>query len=127
MSGHHYFRDFCWCDSGMLAWLTLWRLLGRSGKPLGALLAERIRRYPVSGEINRSVADVAAVLEKVERLHAPGALSVTRTDGLSMDLGDWRFNLRASNTEPLLRLNVESRGDPDLMAAKRDELLALMV
>lgn len=127
MSGHHYFRDFCWCDSGMLAWLTLWRLLGRSGKSLGALLAGRIRRYPISGEINRSVSDVAAVLQKVERLHASRALSVSYIDGLSMDLGDWRFNLRASNTEPLLRLNVESRGDPELMAAKRDELLALMV
>ncbi|MDR1490314.1 MAG: phosphomannomutase [Desulfovibrio sp.] len=127
MSGHHYFRDFCWCDSGMLAWLTLWRLLGRNAKSLGVLLAERIRRYPVSGEINRSVADVAAVLERVEKRHASGALSATYIDGLSMDMGDWRFNLRASNTEPLLRLNVESRGDPELMAAKRDELLAIMV
>ncbi|MDR0827533.1 MAG: phosphomannomutase [Desulfovibrio sp.] len=127
MSGHHYFRDFSWCDSGMLVWLLLWRLMSRADTTLSELVAARMRRYPVSGEINRSVADAQAVLDRVEARYGPKALSVGHIDGLSVDMGDWRFNMRASNTEPLLRLNVESRGDTALMAAKRDELLGWMV
>ncbi len=126
MSAHHYFRDFAYCDSGMIVWLLVCLAMGRAGKPLSALVGERMQRYPVSGEINRSVADAAAVLRRVEERYAPSARAVTRIDGLSMDMGEWRFNLRSSNTEPLLRLNVESRGDSPLMEAKRDELLALI-
>jgi phosphomannomutase len=126
MSAHHYFQAFSCCDSGMLTWLMLWRIMSVSGEPLSALVGERIRRYPVSGEINRSVADARIALDRVRRRFARDALAVTHVDGLSMDMGAWRFNLRASNTEPLLRLNVESRGDRALMERKRDEVSALM-
>jgi phosphomannomutase len=126
MSAHHYFRDFAHCDSGMLAWLLLYSLISDSGKPLSALVKERMRRYPVSGEINRSVRNAERILERIRSRYEKTARSVTFVDGLSMDMGDWRFNLRLSNTEPLLRLNVESREDPSLMEARRDELLTLM-
>ncbi|MFW6342794.1 MAG: phosphomannomutase [Halothiobacillaceae bacterium] len=111
MSAHHYFRDFGYCDSGMIPWLLVAELVSRLGKPLSALVAERMAAYPCSGEINYRVADVAAVLERIHDRHAADALAVDRTDGLGMEFADWRFNLRASNTEPLLRLNVETRGD----------------
>ena len=127
MSAHHYFRDFGYCDTGMLVWLLVWQIMSRTGKPLSALVDERMKRFPVSGEINRSVGDAKAVMALAESRYAKDALAVNHTDGLSMDLGDWRFNLRSSNTEPLLRLNVESRGDKALMEQKRDEILALMV
>ena len=127
MSAHHYFRDFAFCDTGMLVWLFVWRIMSESGKPLSELVAERVRRFPASGEINRSVRDAGAVLQAARKRYEKDALSVTYIDGLSMDMGAWRFNLRSSNTEPLLRLNVESRGNAALMQAKRDELLALMV
>lgn len=126
MSAHHYFRQFSHCDSGMLAWLLLYKLLSESGRPLSELVAERMRLFPVSGEINRSVRDAGAVLERVRAHYEKSALTVTFVDGLSMDMGDWRFNMRRSNTEPLLRLNVESRADKALMEARRDELLRFM-
>jgi phosphomannomutase len=126
MSAHHYFRDFAYCDSGMIPWLLVAALLSRSGQPLSALVAERIRRFPVSGEINRRVADPAAVLAAVRARYAAGALASDETDGVSLEFADWRFNLRLSNTEPLIRLNVEARDDADLMAARTAELLALV-
>jgi phosphomannomutase len=126
MSAHHYFRDFAYCDSGMIPWLLVAALLSRSGQPLSALVAERIRRFPVSGEINRRVADPGAVLAAVRARYAPGALAVDETDGISIEFADWRFNLRLSNTEPLIRLNVEARDDADLMAGRTAELLALV-
>jgi phosphomannomutase len=126
MSGHHYFRDFGFCDSGMLVWLLVYKLMSKEGRPLAALVDEAMRRYPVSGEINRSVSDAAAVIKAVQRRFEAEAKAVTFQDGLSMDLGDWRFNLRSSNTEPLLRLNVESRGDPAPMRRGRDEILQFM-
>jgi len=131
MSAHHYFRDFGYCDTGMLVWLLVWQIMSQTGKPLSALVGERMRRFPVSGEINRSVGDAGRVMALAEARYAKDAVlhtgGVNHIDGLSMDLGDWRFNLRSSNTEPLLRLNVESRGDTALMEEKRDELLELMV
>ena len=127
MSGHHYFREFGYCDSGMLSWLLIYRLLSTTGLPLSALVDEVMRRYPVSGEINRKVADAGAVMDKVKARFAGKAVATSHTDGLSMDMGDWRFSLRSSNTEPLLRLNVESRGDVDLMQNMRDEILSMMV
>ena len=127
MSAHHYFREFSYCDSGMIAWLLLYKLLSHSGKPLSELVKERMRLFPVSGEINRKVGDPKAVLERARARYEHSAVAVTFVDGLSMDMGDWRFNLRMSNTEPLLRLNVESRADQALMEARRDELLAIMV
>lgn len=127
MSAHHYFRDFFYCDSGMVPWLLVLELIVQSGKPLSQLVEECIARFPASGEINRTVSDASAVIEKVLAHYKPSALSIDYTDGVSISFADWRFNLRMSNTEPVIRLNVESRGDIALMQAKTDEVLALMV
>ncbi len=124
MSAHHYFRGFAYCDNGMLPWLLVAALISRTGKPLSELVRERVALYPVSGEINRGVTSVAATLERIQSRYAGKALNRDDTDGLSLDFGEWRFNLRGSNTEPLLRLNVEARGDHRLMNLKTAELLA---
>jgi phosphomannomutase len=126
MSAHHYFRDFSYCDSGMIPWLLVTQLMSESGRPLSELVDERIRRFPASGEINRRVADGAATLERALARYRPTARSEDLTDGVSLEFDAWRFNLRTSNTEPLIRLNVESRGDADLMRAKTAELLELV-
>ncbi|ORJ63117.1 phosphomannomutase [Geothermobacter hydrogeniphilus] len=126
MSAHHYFRDFAYCDSGMIPWLLVAGLVCRSGKPLSALVDERIAAYPSSGEINRQVADPVVAIRRVEDHYAGRGGTVDRTDGLSIDFADWRFNLRPSNTEPVLRLNVEARGDRALMENRTAEILALL-
>ena len=126
MSAHHYFRDFAYCDSGMIPWLLVTQILSDSGQPLSALLAERLRLFPASGEINRRVPDGRAAISMVQARYAAGARSIDYTDGLSMEFEQWRFNLRSSNTEPLIRLNVESRGDRPLMEEKTAEILALL-
>jgi len=123
MSAHHYFRDFAYCDSGMIPWLLVAGILSATGQPLSSLVAERIAAFPCSGEINRQVADPRAVLRRVRDVYASQALSLDETDGLSFEFADWRFNLRLSNTEPLIRLNVETRGDPALLEAHTRELL----
>jgi phosphomannomutase len=126
MSAHHYFRDFAYCDSGMIPWLLVAEMISKTGKSLSQLVKERMAAFPASGEINRTIADPAALLKKVQARYAATASAVDFTDGLSMSFSDWRFNLRMSNTEPVVRLNVESRGDKVLMEAKTAELLALM-
>ncbi len=126
MSAHHYFRDFAYCDSGMIPWLLVVELLSISGKPLSELVAERQAAYPVSGEINRSVADADQVLKNIEARFVADALLIDKTDGVSMKFAQWRFNVRMSNTEPLVRLNVESRGDQTLMEAKTAEILTMI-
>jgi phosphomannomutase len=126
MSAHHYFRDFAYCDSGMIPWLLVAELVSRAGRPLSALVEERMAAFPVSGEINRTLDDPPAVLAAIELRYRGAADSIDHTDGLSMEFTDWRFNLRASNTEPLVRLNVESRGDRALMQARTEELLELL-
>ena len=126
MSAHHYFRDFAYCDSGMIPWLLVVELLSVSGKSLSQLVDDRMAAFPCSGEINSTVADPKALLASMESHYQSAAEAVDHTDGLSMSFGDWRFNVRMSNTEPVVRLNVETRGDVDLMATKRDELLALI-
>ncbi len=126
MSAHHYFRDFAYCDSGMIPWLLVAAMISATGKPLKTLVTERQARYPASGEINRRIADPAAMLATVKARFADKATHVDHIDGLSMEFADWRFNLRSSNTEPLVRLNVESRGDAALMQARTAELLALL-
>lgn len=123
MSAHHYFRDFAYCDSGMIPWLLVAELLCRKGKPMSELVGERIAAYPSSGEINLTVSDAPAVILAIERQYGPDALDVDYTDGLSVSFAEWRFNLRASNTEPVIRLNVESRGDSALMQRETDRLL----
>ena len=126
MSAHHYFRDFFYCDSGMVPWLLVLEQMSATGKPLSQLVDERMEAFPASGEINSTVEDAEALLEQIEALYAPGAVAVDHTDGLSIEFADWRFNIRMSNTEPLVRLNVESRGDKALMQLKTDKLLALI-
>ncbi|MBA3908956.1 MAG: phosphomannomutase [Rhodobacter sp.] len=116
MSAHHYFRDFMACDSGMIPWLMVAGLLGRTGRSLADLVGGMRRDFPSSGEINFAVADPLAMVARVRDELAPVAKAEDRTDGLSLSFGDWRLNLRASNTEPLLRLNVEARGDAGLVA-----------
>ena len=126
MSAHHYFRDFSYCDSGMIPWLLVVALMSQSGKSLSQLVDERMAAFPASGEINRTISDPPALLRKVEQHYAGEALAVDHTDGLSMTFDTWRFNLRASNTEPVVRLNVESRADMPLLQLKTRELLDMM-
>ncbi|MFT7289503.1 MAG: phosphomannomutase [Halieaceae bacterium] len=126
MSAHHYFRDFAYCDSGMIPWLLVAGLISDRGQSLAELVEERMAAYPCSGEINRSIADPAATMALVEERYTPGAERVEHVDGLSVSFADWRFNLRCSNTEPVVRLNVESRADTALMEARTSELLALI-
>ena len=126
MSAHHYFRDFSYCDSGMIPWLLVTQIMSDTGKTLSELVGERMRLYPASGEINRRVPDAQATLAAVSARYVPGAVSVDHMDGLSVEFADWRFNLRVSNTEPLIRLNVESRGNEVLMRGKTRELLSLI-
>jgi phosphomannomutase len=124
MSAHHYFRDFGCCDSGMIPWLLICSLMSRTSQTLSSLVDRRMEAYPISGEINSEVDDPDAVIAAVEQAFSGG--DVDRMDGLSVAFDDFRFNIRKSNTEPLLRLNVETRGNPGLLKEKTDELLALI-
>jgi phosphomannomutase len=124
MSAHHYFRDFGYCDSGMIPWLLVCSLLSRGEKKLSELVEERVAAYPVSGEINSTVEDPDFVINLIEARYADGVKSYV--DGLSVSYPDFRFNIRKSNTEPLLRLNVEARGDIGLLKEKTKELLQLI-
>ncbi|NKX43793.1 phosphomannomutase [Roseicyclus persicicus] len=126
MSAHHYFRDFMACDSGMIPMLLMIELVCRRGESLKDILSGIRAAYPSSGEVNFRVADQAAVIARIEAQYGPRAEARDETDGLSLSFGDWRFNLRASNTEPLLRLNIEARGKPELVAAKLAEMRALI-
>jgi phosphomannomutase len=126
MSAHHYFRRFAYCDSGMIPWLIVAQILSESGVALSQLVDERIGLFPVSGELNYRVPDAKATIAAFEAHYAPQAIVVDRTDGVSFEFKDWRFNLRSSNTEPLIRLNVEARGSVDLMRAKTQELLSAL-
>lgn len=126
MSAHHYFRDFAYCDSGMIPWLLVVELLSKSGKTLSQLVDDRMKSFPCSGEINSKVADPKALLKDIEARYQSTAVDIDHTDGLSMSFYQWRFNIRMSNTEPVVRLNVETRGDQKLMEEKRDELLGMI-
>lgn len=126
MSAHHYFRDFAYCDSGMIPWLLVAERLCQSGQTLSSLIDARIEAFPASGEINRTIEQPARVIQAIEKNYGPSALSVSHVDGLSVEYAEWRFNLRMSNTEPVVRLNVESRADRPLMEAKTAELLSAM-
>lgn len=126
VSGRHYFRDFFYCDSGMIPWLVLAELLSRSGKPLSWLVDGRMRQFPASGEISRRIGDTRGAIEAVRQRYMPGSVKVESIDGLSVEHPRWRFNLRSSNTEPLMRLNVESRGDVALMRERTAGILELL-
>jgi phosphomannomutase len=122
MSAHHYFRDFAYCDSGMIPWLLVAELISDSNKPLSSMVAERMADYPCSGEINYKVSDVEQSIEQVLNHYKPHNSLIDLTDGASIEFGNWRFNIRGSNTEPLLRLNVESRGDAALVAKSVNDI-----
>ena len=122
MSAHHYFREFSYCDSGMIPWLLISALMSSTGKTLAKMVDERIETYPCSGEINFRVENVSAVLDKVLDKYLPLNPHFDQTDGISISFEDWRFNLRSSNTEPLLRLNVEAKGDRKLMERRLGEI-----
>ena len=126
MSAHHYFRDFAYCDSGMIPWLLVAELLCLKGQTLGELVRDRMAAFPASGEINSKLAQPAEAIARVEQHFAIHALEIDRTDGISMAFPQWRFNLRSSNTEPVVRLNVESRADTALMEARTKDILALL-
>ena len=126
MSAHHYFRNFMYCDSGMIPWLLVAELVARSKVPLSAMVAQMQADYPSSGEINFRVGDKPAAIAAFEAAYGAQAQAVDRLDGVSLDMGDWRVNVRASNTEPVLRLNVETRGDRGLLDTKVAEISALL-
>lgn len=124
MSAHHYFRDFFYCDSGMIPWLLTLELLCTTGKPLSELVGARLDKFPSPGEINSKLTDAKSAIMRVTQAYQDG--KVTTLDGLSVEYDNWRFNLRSSNTEPVVRLNLETRGDKQLMQEKTDEILALL-
>lgn len=126
MSAHHYFRDFAHCDSGMIPWLMIAELVSRRGRSLRELVADAMRAHPCSGEINYKVADAKTVVARVVERFEAEAIRRDDIDGVGLEFADWRFNLRSSNTEPLLRLNVESRGDADLVARRVAEIEAII-
>ena len=126
MSAHHYFRDFAYADSGMIPWLLIAALVSQTGTSLADLVEDRIAAFPCSGEINFRVADAKAAVARVMAHFSDLSPALDHTDGISADFGNWRFNLRSSNTEPLLRLNVETRGDAALLQARTSEISALL-
>ena len=126
MSAHHYFRNFFYCDSGMIPWLLVAQLVSTSGKTLSELVHDRMDLFPASGEINRKVADAPGAIQKLNDLYGKDAKSIDKTDGVSIEFEDWRFNLRASNTEPVIRLNVESRANEPLMKEKVNDILNVL-
>jgi phosphomannomutase len=123
MSAHHYFKDFAYCDSGMIPWLLVTELISTTGKPLSMLVKERMAEFPCSGEINSRLSNPKVVIEGITSLYSEDAVSIDHTDGVSINFDQWRFNLRSSNTEPVVRLNVESKGEQALMELKTKELL----
>jgi phosphomannomutase len=123
MSAHHYFKDFAYCDSGMIPWLLVSELVSQTGKPLSQLVKERMEAFPCSGEINSRLENPKQVIDGITQLYTEGASDIDTTDGISISYENWRFNLRSSNTEPVVRLNVEAKGDQILMEEKTKELL----
>jgi phosphomannomutase len=126
MSAHHYFRDFAYCDSGMIPWLLIAELVYRSGHSLGDCVKDRFAAFPSSGEINFKVADGGKAIGNVLSAYRADALSIDETDGVSVAFEDWRFNLRQSNTEPLVRLNVEGTGNVDALASHVSAIAKLL-
>lgn len=127
MSAHHYFKDFFYCDSGMIPWLLIAELVCLRKQPLSQLVAQRIAAYPSSGEINNNIADPKKAIQKVFDFYEQEAQVIDKTDGISMEFATWRFNLRSSNTEPVVRLNVESKANTNLMKEKTQQVLSLLL
>ncbi|VEI67516.1 Phosphomannomutase/phosphoglucomutase [Serratia fonticola] len=127
MSAHHYFRDFAYCDSGMIPWLLVAELVCVKGQTIGQLVKDRIAAHPSSGEINVKLTEPAISIDKVKHHYIGLGGEIDYTDGISIEFPEWRFNLRSSNTEPVVRLNVESRADIVLMQEKTKEVLAMLL
>jgi len=123
MSAHHYFRDFYYCDSGMIPWLLILEMISEEKMPLSQMIQKYREKYPVSGEINLKVSNTKTIIDSIKEYYLDDALGVDETDGVGMEFEKWRFNLRASNTEPLIRLNVESNSNESLMNEKTRELV----
>ncbi len=126
MSAHHYFRDFAYCDSGMIPWLLVAEMLCVKNQSLGELVGQRMQAFPASGEINRKLGNAQVVIQRIRDIYEPDAVSIDGTDGVSIEYSDWRLNLRTSNTEPVVRLNVESKADTNLMQIKTEDILNLL-
>jgi len=126
MSAHHYFRDFAYCDSGMIPWLLMAELVSHSRRSLGDWVKDRFAAFPSSGEMNFKVEDAGRAIENVLSAYRADALSIDETDGVSLAFEDWRFNLRRSNTEPLVRLNVEGKGNADVLSAHVRNIVDLL-
>lgn len=126
MSAHHYFRDFTCCDSGMIPWLVVTEHMSKTGASLSSLVQARIDKFPCSGEINRKVDDSKVVIEKLKEIYTAKSGKIDFLDGISVEFAQWRFNVRSSNTEPVIRLNIETRGDKALLAEKTEELLMII-
>ncbi|MGX7353486.1 phosphomannomutase CpsG [Citrobacter sp. ESY80] len=126
MSAHHYFRDFAYCDSGMIPWLLVSEMLCVKNLSLTDLVKQRMQAFPASGEINSKLENANTIIQRICDIYKPEARNIDNTDGISIEYDDWRFNLRSSNTEPVVRLNVESKDNVALMQMKTDEILALM-
>ena len=126
MSAHHYFKDFSYCDSGMIPWLLICELMCRTDQSMKDLVDEPMQAFPCSGEINFRVEEAQPLLEKIYSKFESSAEEIDKTDGISMSFDHWRFNLRASNTEPLLRLNLEARNDESLMKKRLEEIVGLI-
>jgi phosphomannomutase len=126
MSAHHYFRDFAYCDSGMIPWLLIAELLCLRRTSLGQMVGARKHAYPSPGEINSRLDDPDAAIERVLARYKDRAIAIDYMDGIGVEFANWRFNLRKSNTEPVVRLNVESRGNAKLMQEKTDEILEVL-
>ncbi len=125
MSAHHYFRDFVHCDSGMIPWVLVAELVSKAG-PLASLVGARRAAFPSSGEINFVLDDPPAAIARVRAAFGPQAVEIDEMDGLGFDMGDWRFNLRSSNTEPVVRLNVEARGSAARVAQGVEAVKAVL-
>lgn len=126
MSAHHYFKDFAYCDSGMIPWLLISELLCVKGKTLSSMVAAGIEAYPSSGEINTVLKEPQLAINRVTKAFESDAKSIDHTDGISMEFDKWRFNLRSSNTEPVVRLNVESDADVTLMQKQTEKIISLL-
>ena len=126
LSAHHYFKDFSYCDSGMIPWLLVLEMMSRTNKSLSELITDQKLEFPSSGEVNFTIKDVDEALFKVIDFYKQDYTSRDDFDGISLTFESWRFNLRRSNTEPVIRLNVESRGDPDLVSRKVEEIKTIL-
>ena len=122
MSAHHYFRDFAYCDSGMIPWVLIAELVSKTGCSLGELVKDRFDKFPSSGELNYKVENADSSIANVLTAYKEKALSLDEIDGISLSFRDWRFNLRKSNTESLVRLNLESHGHADSLSERAEEI-----